>query len=351
MANKKISPIETIMGNKSTSNRTATDYYLDIYQENMNESWDYYANVYNIEMEEPYGSQRYIPVQARISNIPTGKGKINFGDDYKSISMKDAQFSNGVGHLYRFDSNYWLTMNPEMIKQIATSAMLRRCNVMLKWRDSETGNIYTEPMIAENKMSGDNSEKIMLTLPVAIETCYVQRNSRTIKIKPNQRFMLGNTNFWNVFRVSGGGITNFLNQETDDVVGPSIIAFSVIADYVNSATDDIVNGIADSVVFDYTPSIPVLPSQTVIQLLPSSNEVKQGETVIYSPKLYVNGVLTSTTFTFTSSGVPSKYYEFSQIDGLSFSIKNNYMYMKEPISVQCSCNEKVQIFNIWLVGW
>jgi hypothetical protein len=122
---------------------------------------------------------------------------------------------------------------------------------------------------------------------------------------------------------------------------------------VNYATDDIVNGIADIRVADDSPQSAPLPvvGSTYIKLLPELNEVKQGDTQVFTASLYVADILTPATFTFSHTGVESKYYALTVINSTSFSIKSNYMYMKNPIKVTCTCTTKATTFDIWLAGW
>ena len=351
---KKISPLDSSMNHNSTYKKTPTEYYLDVYQSKLDEDWEYFANVYDVEIEEPYGSQIYTPFRVRISDVAASTFGFEFTDDYKKLSFADTSQRYPLGTMYRFENNYWLTTNPEFIKQTSNSAIVQRCNNVFRWKDKVTGEIFEEPISIYNKMLGNtNSNKMYLTLPEGYERVYVQRNERTMKMKPNQRFMVGNPGFWNVFRISGGGITNFLNQETSDNEGNSVIVFTVLIDYVNYATDDIVNGIADAYQVDESPQTAPEPDldSTYIQLSPDDNEVKQGNTKVYTAQLYVAGVPTLTSFTFTDVGPLSKYYSFNTIDTVSFSITNNYMNMKEPIKVTCVCAQATETFDIWLGGW
>jgi hypothetical protein len=354
MANKKINTLDASINHNSTYQRNPTDYFLDVYQSKLDEDWESYANVYDVEIEEPYGSQTYIPYRVRISDVSASTFGFNFSDDYKQISFKSSQDVHGLGTLYKFDDNYWLTVNPELIKQVANSVIVQRCNNVFKWKDKVTGSVVSEPVVIYNKMLGNTGmDKMYLTLPKGYERIYAQHNTRTSKILPNQRFMVGNTGFWNIFRISGGGITNFLNQKTTSNDGNSVIVFTATVDFVDYAVDDVANGVADMYVIDPTPdSTPVpVPGSTYITLSPSVNEIKQGATTVYTAKLYLAGVLHATSFTFENSNVDEKYYDFNVIDTQSFSIKNIHMYMNKPIQVKCSCTHKESTFDLWLIGW
>ena len=85
--------------------------------------------------------------------------------------------------------------------------------------------------------------------------CFFQINSKTNKIKPNQRFLFGNPSNWTAYRVEGGGINNFNNQQTLDNNSAALGRFSLAVDFANSETDDLVNGIANAYENEYVLTI------------------------------------------------------------------------------------------------
>jgi hypothetical protein len=72
-----------------------------------------------------------------------------------------------------------------------------------------------------------------------------QFNERTNKIKPNQRFLFGNKDNWSCYKGTGTGFMNYLNIATYDNTSAGIIEVTLVANYINYETDDLVRGIAD----------------------------------------------------------------------------------------------------------
>jgi len=48
--------------------------------------------------------------------------------------------------------------------------------------------------------------------------------------------------------------------------------------------------------------------------------------------------------------VPSQYYDFAVIDGNTFKVDNNCMYLDYPLNILCSGSSGSRIFEISLLG-
>ena len=64
--------------------------------------------------------------------------------------------------------------------------------------------------------------------------------------------MFGNPGHWTCYKVLGTGINDFRNTSTYDPSSARILTIDLIANFVNDALDDIVNGIADAYNNNYT---------------------------------------------------------------------------------------------------
>lgn len=334
---------------QSTINNSIQGYYENIYESELVNKFDMAPNVYTIKMEEPYASNNYVDYVARLSSVTTKVYGFTFSDDYKTISYGSIYDYYPIGTKYFFDNNYWLIYNPDMIRSLAGSAIIRRCNNVMRWVDRSTGLIVEEPCILENTIWGNtDSNDLYLTKPKGYVKVYVQRNENTMKIEPNYRFMFGNKNFWNVYKIPGGGVDNIINNTTYDNTGPSLINFTMLVDYVDNARDDIENGIADIVGYG-----KVEPEQTKeIRISPNVDKIQEGESVIFTLNKYVNEEIVEANFEITKTTVvPNKYYTFNIIDNNKFEITNLAMYMKDPIIVTVSDGDSSSDFMIWLAGW
>lgn len=261
--------------------------YTQLFQEIITDQFYNSTDWHTIEQETALASGVYENIDARITeliNVNTGE-KIE--DDFKRLLFSNINQPVSLGRMYRFDNNYWVTVNVDKIKSLASTATIRRCNNVLRWLDETTGAIYEAPcslsyLIKENRDYSTAGSAIVV--PSGMIDCIVQFNSQTNKIKPNQRFLFGNTMNWISYRVEGGGINNFNNLSTSDNMSSGLIKFSLTVDYSNMETDDIVNGIANAGTNVYAltinqDSITGAPLQTV-QLL--ATVMLNGETVTRS---------------------------------------------------------------------
>lgn len=221
--------------------------YTNQLQETLNEQFYNASDVYTIQEETALASNVYQNVDVRINYVINTNTGERVGDDFKTLLFKQLNHSVDLGRMYQFDSNYWLCVNVDKLKTLVSTAQVRRCNNVLRWQDV-SGAIYEVPcflsyLIKENRDYSTAGSAIVV--PSGMIDCTIQFNSMSNKIRPNQRFLIGNQNNWTAYRVEGGGINNFNNLSTIDNMSSGIIKFSLAVDYINTETDDVVNGIAD----------------------------------------------------------------------------------------------------------
>ena len=187
-------------------------------------------------------------MDVRINSLIDPTTGDNIEDDFKKLLFGEIGHSVDLGKYYYFENNYWVTINVDKIKTLSQTAVVRRCNNMLRWLDETTGALYQIPCalgypIKENRDYSTAGSAIVV--PSGMIDCFVQNNTKVQKIKPNQRFLFGNPNMWTAYRVEGGGINNFNNQQTIDNTSAGLTRFSLSVDFANSTTDDFTNGIAN----------------------------------------------------------------------------------------------------------
>lgn len=230
--------------------KTPKQDYTDLFQENLYDQFYNSSDWYTITEETALASGVYQNVDVRINSVINPTTSDNVEDDFKKLLFQDITHSVNLGRYYNFDNNYWITINVDKLKSLAQTVIVRRCNNMLRWIDEATGALYQVPcaltyVIKENRNYSSSGSQVVV--PSGMTECFVQNNSKTQKIKPNQRFLFGNPNNWTSYRVAGGGINNFNNQQTADNTSAGLIRMAVAVDYVNYDSDDIVNGIANDV--------------------------------------------------------------------------------------------------------
>ena len=240
-----------------TINKNPKDEHIDLFQENLRDQFYNSSDVFTIQEETALGSGVFQNVDARINRVIDASTGDRVGDDFKKLLFSDLNHPTNIGWMYLFDNNYWVATNIDKIKSLTTTVTIRRCNNVLRWYDAD-GGYYEEPcsigyLIKENRdflTSGSN-----IVNPSGMIECYVQMNPRTNKIRPNQRFLFGNSSNWTAYRVEGGGINNFQNRTTLDNFSVGLITLSMSSDYINPQEDDVVNGIANSFSNQYSISL------------------------------------------------------------------------------------------------
>lgn len=275
------------------NDQTPKETYRNLLSETLRKQFYNSTDWYTIEEETALRSGVYQNVDVRVNDVVNPTTGDNVEDDYKKILFQELDHSVNLARMYRFDSNYWITINVDKIKTLFQTVLIKKCNNVLRWIDEETGALYEVPcsityLIKENRDYSTAGSAVVV--PSGMIECLFQVNSISSKIKPNQRFLFGNQLNWTAYRVEGGGINNFNNQQTIDNDSAALGRLSLATDYVNKQTDDIVNGIANA--YDNIYSISL--SQTSI-----SGQASQ--TVQLLATVLLNGETVSRNITWTSS--------------------------------------------------
>lgn len=268
------------------------DEYIELFEENLRDQFYNSSDVFTVQEETYLGSGIFQNVDVRVNRVIDASTGDRVGDDFKKLLFSDLNHQTNIGWMYLFDDNYWIATNIDKIKSLTTSVTIRRCNNVLRWFD-EFGGYYDEPcainyLIKENRdflTSGSN-----IVNPSGMIECYVQMNPRTNKIRPNQRFLFGNSSNWTAYRVEGGGINNFQNRRTLDNSSVGLMILSMSVDYINLQEDDVVNGIANNASNQYS-----------ITINPSSIDGSIGGTVDLTAIVKLGGTVVSRGLTWTSS--------------------------------------------------
>lgn len=272
--------------NMEMNSRTTKDVWIEEFQKNLDYQFYNASNVWTIQEEYPYGEFTFIDQDVRIDHVINGETGMNLGDDWKTLLFPKVDHEVTLGNYYFFDDNYWLVVNIETIKNLTATCTVRRCNNTLRWLDT-LGAIRSIPCVLEyvvqknrNYLTAGSAN----VTPSGMLECQVQLNDRSNLIKPNQRFLFGNSANWTAYKVQGGGVNNFLNVKTLNNKSNGFIRMSFEIDYVNQDTDDLTNGIANinENVYDITISQSTL-SGNVGQTYQLSNVVTLNGDVVVRP--------------------------------------------------------------------
>ena len=327
-----------------TINKSTKDEYIDMFEKNLEDQFYQSSDVWEIQEETTHGSGVYQSVDARITRAIDATTTDRISDDYRKLLFKDLDHSTSLGWQYQFDDNIWITTNIDKIKSLTTAVTVRRCNNVLRWYD-ENGGYYEVPcaisyLIKENRDYSTAGSNIVV--PSGMIECVVQYNEKANKIKPNQRFLFGNSSNWISWRVEGGGINNFLNRKTSDNTSAGFITLSMAVDYVNEEEDDLVNGVANHI-FDNAYTIEL--NQTTIT--GSATQTRTLQAVVRLGTSIVNRTVTwsssdTTKATVNSSGVVTFVANGSAI--ITCSLENNpSVYDSCAVTVSATPSDVYQI--------
>ena len=254
--------------------------YIGLFQQTLDEQFYNASNWWTVEEETAVGSREYKNMDVRITHVINAETGLKLGDDWKTVLFRDVTHPIELGKQYIMDNSTWLTTNTEVIKNLAGTCTIRRCNNTLRWIDEHTGIFYTEPCCIEYLVKEPRNYATQgspFITPGGFLHIEMQLNARSGKVKENQRFLFGNPYHWTCYKVVGTGINDFRNVTTYDNNSAKILTLDLVADFVSPELDDTINGIAD-----------VYTNVYVLNLSQESLEGEPGDTVQLQTALTYN---------------------------------------------------------------
>lgn len=236
---------------------TASQIMLNDFNYASNILFENSTDIFTIQ-KETFGSKTYYNVKARITAAINNLTSRLLGDDFKQIIHNPIDnISIGIGDMYYFSDNYWISVFSDAIKSVVSNGTVRRANNMLKWID-ENGVLFQEPCIIDYNILGSRNltRQDDMVLPQGYIKIFAQLNERTEKIKPGQRFLVGRPNRQVCWRVLGNGEMVSQGLQTIDNESARLLTLVVEAYQYNEQTDDLINGIADAYKLNYSISLP-----------------------------------------------------------------------------------------------
>lgn len=221
---------------------------ISLFQETLKDQFYNSSNWWSIQEETSVGSRAFEEIDVRISHVINAETGLKLGDDWKTLYFNDITHDISLGKHYIFDNSTWLTVNTEIIKNLAATCTIRRCNNTLRWIDEPTGSYYEEPccieyLVKEPRDYATQGSPFMT--PGGFLHILTQFNDRSNLINENQRFLFGNAGHWTGYKVIGTGLNDFQNVLTYDNDSSKLLVIDMAANFIDKQLDDLVNGIAD----------------------------------------------------------------------------------------------------------
>lgn len=234
---------------------TPNDYYRDLAQSFINQSWTNNAaktpeNGGEIKEQAGIGSDEYKIIDAwvktTVGDVTTG---MRDSGDFLKIYFRDIDHAVPRGLYYQFYNSWWICNEFGHFSGIAQDAGLRRCNNVLKIVDPENGSVFSVPCVVDYDMSSPSVQvsRYILT-PNNHATVMVQGNVNTLRLfKTNTRYVLSGR----PFKLYGYQNALNLNLTTDY---DTLLYLDLYLDEIHDG-DDLVNGVAYNGDYNYKVKI------------------------------------------------------------------------------------------------
>ena len=238
---------------------TPNDYYRDLAQNFINQSWDNTAaktpeNGGEIKEQAGIGSDEYKIIDAwvktTVGDVTTG---MRDSGDFLKIYFRDIDHVGVRGLYYQFYNSWWICNEFGHFSGIAQDCGLRRCNNVLKIVDPENSSVFSAPCVVDYDMSSPSVQvsKYILT-PNNHATVMVQGNIDTLRLfKINTRYVLGGR----PFKLYGYQNALNLNLTTDY---DTLLYLDLYLDEIHDG-DDLINGVAYNGDYNYKVKINSKP--------------------------------------------------------------------------------------------
>lgn len=167
-------------------------------------------------------------------------------DNFKEILFRSRSIDYiPVGAYIETMGSIWMVVNPGNMSSPTTNAIIARCRAHWAFYD-EYGNIQWEPLVIDRRtmLSNRNESPENLVLMEGYFNVKCQKNANTIKLRDNQRLILGSY----AYHITG--YTDFFEEFTGDDDSAHVINFTVRREEPEEH-DDLVNHIADGLRFTW----------------------------------------------------------------------------------------------------
>lgn len=239
----------------SIGGATPNDYYRELAQSFVDQSWDNTAaktpeNGGEIKEQAAIGSDVYNVIEAwvktTVGDVTTG---LRDSGDFIKIYFRDIGHIVPRGLYYQFHDSWWICNEYGNFSGIAEEAGLRRCNNVLKIVEPENGSVFSIPCVVDYDMSSPSSQvsRYVIT-PNNHAVVMVQGNVDTLRLfKTNTRYVLGGR----PFKLYGYQNALNLNLTTNY---DTLLYLDLYLDEAHDG-DDFENGVAYNGDYDYTVKI------------------------------------------------------------------------------------------------
>lgn len=248
------------------------DTYMGLEQASINDQWDNTTQVITVFEQDKVGSEQFHSIEVRVDTAIDMGTSYKQDDDFKLFAFRDLQHTVAKGLMYKYDNNFWITINTSELGTVTKDIHVRRCNNVMRWVDRTNGFINEIPCAIEYVLESPKEQK---DKDVKVANGHIsvicQGNEVTRNIPKNTRFIFNKE----AYRFLA--YQKMLNEDTFDDSTADLLYLDMYLDMVESE-DDIANNIANAGAYVYE-----------IEVEQSMSEQVKGGTVQLFPNVTLNG--------------------------------------------------------------
>ena len=217
---------------------------IDNYFSKIDQVWEYAPDIEIVEIQKDFGSTEYYPYKMRVERVFNAKTQDTRSDDWKEFLSPEPDFDLPYGLYLRWKNNYWIVYNKENFDYPTRGVICRRCITTFNWID-EWGNLREYPVSIGKPKEASDYVNVQFTNPGGFNVFYMQLDQYSKYIRPNDIFMVGNDGYWTSYKVQGGGVANYLREETMNATSTGLLSLICFTYEGNDDTDNLEIGVAN----------------------------------------------------------------------------------------------------------
>lgn len=180
----------------------------------------------------------------------------------------------------------WLCVALDSSTLYQQKAKIRRCTNEIRFYN-EDGKLIRIPCVFDDKINSEKNVALTgLKYINGITTLYLQDNTDSEQLKPNQRLLFGRPGMWTAFKIVSVGVNNFMNEIYWDNGTAGIVEVTMEASYVNYDTDDLVNGIADANTYSVKLDMESISASVGDSFVLTATVLKNGKEIVDKPVVW-----------------------------------------------------------------
>lgn len=248
------------------------DTYMGLEQASINDQWDNTTQVITVFEQDKVGSEQFHSIEVRVDTAIDMGTSYKQDDDFKLFAFRDLQHTVAKGLMYKYDNDFWITINTSELGTVTKDIHVRRCNNVMRWVDRTNGFINEMPCAIEYVLESPKEQK---DKDVKVANGHIsvicQGNEVTRNIPKNTRFIFNKE----AYRFLA--YQKMLNEDTFDDSTADLLYLDMYLDMIEPE-DDVANNIANAGAYVYE-----------IEVEQSMSEQVKGETVQLFPNVTLNG--------------------------------------------------------------